>query len=228
VVRLPKGSRDQFVAAFEQLDAKQRLSFAQHKVEKGDSLAKIARAYGVTEQAVLRTNGLASHRQVRVGRVLVIPVQQTRGLALGETLEDRRAGSRRAQGRSGPTAPAAAPSAAYAAVEAAHAKAAAQGIDLDAQADSRSAKPGRPAKGAAVASTRPASAASRAVAAATGGAPRSTYKVRPGDSLWSIASKFSTTVEHLMHLNRLSRRGARALQVGQKLAVAGAGRGDES
>jgi LysM repeat protein len=52
--------------------------------------------------------------------------------------------------------------------------------------------------------------------------------VQPGDSLWSIASKFSTTVEHLMHLNRLSRRSARSLQVGQLLAVADGRRKGES
>jgi membrane-bound lytic murein transglycosylase D len=209
VARLPKGTHDTFVAAFEQLDAKHRLTFAQHKIERGDSLGKLARAYGVTELSILRTNGLSSHRMVRPGRVLVIPVQQTHGLAKGEQLEDRH--GRRAQGRL--LAPAALPSANYSAVVAAHERAAAKGIDLDAQADAAASrrKPGR----------RSASTAGRTIAAVAGGA-QGTYRVHPGDSLWSIATKFSTTVEHLMRVNRLSRRSARALQVGQKLAVTGA------
>jgi LysM repeat protein len=46
-----------------------------------------------------------------------------------------------------------------------------------------------------------------------------TYKVKPGDSLWTIAAKFSTTVDKLKRLNGLNGRRARALQVGQTIAV---------
>ena len=220
VVRLPKGSHDAFVAQFEQLDEKDRLTFAQHKVERGDSLGKIAHAYGVTEQSILRTNGLSSHRMVRPGRMLVIPLQKTRGLAAGTDLEDRRH-RHGLQGRV--KAPKAAPSANYAKVAAAHAKAAAQGIDLDAQADQAAQKGGsRRAAGKAIASAT--AAASRPAPGAT----HAKYRVQPGDSLWSIASKFSTTVEHLMQLNRLTRRRARSLQVGQSLAVADGRRNGDS
>ncbi|HEY4731102.1 MAG TPA: LysM peptidoglycan-binding domain-containing protein, partial [Myxococcales bacterium] len=45
------------------------------------------------------------------------------------------------------------------------------------------------------------------------------YTVRPGDTLWRIAAKFSTTVDKLCKLNGLTPRQARALQVGQTLAV---------
>ena len=45
------------------------------------------------------------------------------------------------------------------------------------------------------------------------------YVVRAGDTLWSIATRFSTTVERLKRLNNLTGRGARELQVGQRLAV---------
>jgi len=45
------------------------------------------------------------------------------------------------------------------------------------------------------------------------------YTVRPGDTLWTIAAKFSTTVDKLRKLNGLSGRRARALQVGQTIAV---------
>ena len=51
-------------------------------------------------------------------------------------------------------------------------------------------------------------------------ARRASYTVKPGDSLWTIAAKFSTTVDRLKRLNGLNGRRARALQVGQTLAVA--------
>jgi LysM repeat protein len=49
--------------------------------------------------------------------------------------------------------------------------------------------------------------------------PGTLYTVRPGDTLWRIAAKFSTTVDKLCKLNGLTPRQARALQVGQTLAV---------
>jgi membrane-bound lytic murein transglycosylase D len=164
-IRLPKGSKDAFVAEFEKLDADERLSFTEHKVEKGEPIGKIARAYGVTEGAILRTNGLKSYRQIKVGRVLVIPMKQSRrGLLAGKELEDKR--TPRLQGR----------------------------------------------------------AASKTMASVAPGVRvneerRQVYVVRAGDTLWTIASRFSTTVEKLKRLNNLTGRRARELQVGQRLAV---------
>ena len=166
-IRLPKGKKEAFVAEFEKLDAGDRLSFTEHKVEKGEPLSKIARAYGVSEGAILRTNGFKSYRQVKVGRVLVIPMKQSaRGLLAGSQLEDRR--TARLQGRSAAKTVAAAPAASV-----------------------RVNEDGR----------------------------RQTYVVRAGDTLWSIASKFSTTVDRLKRLNNLTGRRARDLHVGQRLAV---------
>jgi membrane-bound lytic murein transglycosylase D len=166
-IRLPKGAKDAFVAEFAKLDAGERLSFTEHKVEKGEPLSKIARAYGVSEGGILRTNGLKSYRQVKVGRVLVIPMKQSsRGLLAGSQLEDRR--TPRLQGRSATKTVAAAPAA-----------------SVRVKDDDR----------------------------------RQTYVVKAGDTLWTIANKFSTTVERLKRLNKLTGRSARELQVGQRLAV---------
>ena len=48
---------------------------------------------------------------------------------------------------------------------------------------------------------------------------RQTYVVKAGDTLWTIANRFSTTVERLKRLNHLTGRRASELQVGQRLAV---------
>jgi membrane-bound lytic murein transglycosylase D len=166
-VRLPKGTKDAFLAEFQKLDAGERLSFTEHKVEKGEPLGKIARAYGVSEGAILRTNGLKSYRQVKVGRVLVIPMNQSRrGLLAGSQLEDKRAP--RLQGRS-----------------ASKTVAVASVVPVRAKDDDR----------------------------------RESYVVKAGDTLWTIANRFSTTVERLKRLNHLTGRRASELQVGQRIAV---------
>jgi peptidoglycan lytic transglycosylase D len=165
IIKLPKGMRDTFLAEYEKLDAKDRLSFTEHKVEKGEPLTKIARAYGVTEAAILRTNGIKSYRQIKPGRILVIPMAgASRGLLAGSQIDGRH-GRGRVQGR------------AVAAVE----------------VTPNVAFPQR--------------------------AAGTLYTVKAGDTLWKIAARFSTTVDKLRKLNGLSGRRARALQVGQTLAV---------
>src|SRR5882724_6720244 len=165
-VKLPKGKRETFLVEYAKLDAKDRLSFTEHRVEKGEPLSKIARAYGVRESAILRTNGLKSYKQIKPGRILVIPMAgASRGLLAGTQLEDRRrlrGAHERGTGAAGDTA-------------------------------TKAPGPQR--------------------------AAGTLYTVRPGDTLWRIAAKFSTTVDKLCKLNGLTPRQARALQVGQTLAV---------
>ncbi|HEY6911036.1 MAG TPA: LysM peptidoglycan-binding domain-containing protein [Myxococcales bacterium] len=97
-IKLPKGTKDAFVANYAQLDAKDRLSFTEHKVEKGEPIGKIARAYGVSEAAILRTNGIKSYRQIKPGRMLVIPMSSSaHGLLAGSQLEDGRRRGRAAR-----------------------------------------------------------------------------------------------------------------------------------
>ena len=72
-------------------------------------------------------------------------------------------------------------------------------------------------QGRSIAKTMTASAATPAPAKDTD--RRQMYIVRPGDTLWTIATRFSTTVERLKRLNNLTGRRARELQVGQRLAV---------
>jgi membrane-bound lytic murein transglycosylase D len=172
-MRLPKGSKDQFAANFEKVGPEERLRFTQHKVEKGEPLAKIARAYGVSEAAIMRTNGLKSFRQVKVGKVIVIPVgKASRGLLAGAQLEDRR-------GRGG------------------------------AQARSPVQKSVAVATAAAV----------RAKDEERASVKHAVYVVKPGDTLWGIAARFSTTVDRIKRLNGMSGRRARGLQAGQRLSV---------
>ena len=169
-LKLPQGTRATFLAAYEKLGPAERLSFVEHKVEKGEPLGKIARAYGVSESAILRTNGIKSLRQIKVGKLLVIPMGgASHGLVAGSQLEDKRAP--KAQGRT----------------------------IIPAVAKTSASRVARPAS----------------MTAADG----ASYVVKPGDSLWNIAARFATTVDKLKRLNNMTGRRAKALQVGQSIAV---------
>jgi membrane-bound lytic murein transglycosylase D len=74
VLRLPKGSSEQFAANFKQISPRERLSFRIHKVRRGDTLSKIALAYGSAVEAILQFNRLKSARSLRVNSELAIPV----------------------------------------------------------------------------------------------------------------------------------------------------------
>ncbi len=193
-LRLPKGTRETFAAEYEKLGPGDRLRFVEHKVEKGEPIAKIARAYGVAEAAILRTNGIKNYRQIKPGRMLVIPMAGASRMLAGAQLEDRRGGAR-------------------AAVQPQARRplqlAAATGETTSVAAFSVAAS------SVAASSVAASSAAASAVAQAKAG----TYRVKPGDSLWTIAARFSTTVDKLKRLNGLNGRRARALQVGQTIAV---------
>lgn len=158
-VNLPQGSAKAFAEAFARVAPEERLTVTRHKVERGESLNKIARAYGVPEKAILGASGLRSFRQVHLGTVLTIPAAHSKtGLAKGKLLVEKRA-----QGR------------------------------VRAKKAVRGAPP--PPRRAGV------------------------HVVQQGDTLWSIAQKFGTTVNRLKAINGLRGRRARALHIGQEIAV---------
>jgi membrane-bound lytic murein transglycosylase D len=78
-LRLPKGSGEQFAKNFKHLPASERLAFRIHKVKRGDTLSKIAQAYGTASEAILQFNKLKSARTLRVNAELAIPVPAGRG-----------------------------------------------------------------------------------------------------------------------------------------------------
>ncbi len=80
-LKVPKGAAEAFARSYPSV-AWPRLSFASHRVRRGESLVAIAAGYGVSPGAVARMNGLRPGRRLRVGAELVIPM----------SLADRRSG----------------------------------------------------------------------------------------------------------------------------------------
>jgi membrane-bound lytic murein transglycosylase D len=73
-LKVPKGTAETFARNWPEVSQSARLAFARHQVSKGETLARIASAYGVSPAAVLKMNGLAAGRRLRPGTELIIPL----------------------------------------------------------------------------------------------------------------------------------------------------------
>jgi membrane-bound lytic murein transglycosylase D len=79
-VRIGKGTLEAFTPCFEAIPSDERVTQLQrHVVKRGESLAGIARKYGVPVAELARTNGLATKSRLRVGTELVVPVDKATG-----------------------------------------------------------------------------------------------------------------------------------------------------
>ncbi len=73
VLRIPEGSRDSFLVAYERMDRKSFSRWQYHKVRTGDNLGKISRMYGVSVKDIQSANHLKNTR-IRQGQTLLIPL----------------------------------------------------------------------------------------------------------------------------------------------------------
>ncbi|MDX1547876.1 MAG: LysM peptidoglycan-binding domain-containing protein, partial [Rhodothermales bacterium] len=192
-LRLPPGTYDVFAAAFDDLPETTRRPVGEHTVRRGESLGAIASRYGVSVRDLKASNGLRSNT-IHPGQRLVVPVEGYQGAASLADAQPVRVeyGSRRirpiepqstlAVARSGPSAPAAP-------------------VVRTSEPTPREATP------AATPARREATPAA---------STRVTYRVRRGDTLGKIASKYGVSVRQIQQWN--SMRGT-TIKVGQRLTL---------
>lgn len=75
-VKIPRSSTETFAANWPSMKDKVRMTFAGHTVRRGDTLARIAKRYGVPVQGIADMNGLngvRTARKLKPGLELVIP-----------------------------------------------------------------------------------------------------------------------------------------------------------
>ncbi len=73
VVRLPAGRGEGTVAAYAVLPARQRVTFIEHFMARGETLGHIARRYHVNQTMLLAANPKLNPRRVRIGQRVVVP-----------------------------------------------------------------------------------------------------------------------------------------------------------
>ena len=73
-VYIPKGKKDSFIAKFSQLPPEKRVTLRYHRIRRGETLSQIARKYQTTVSAICRANGIRNKRLIRAGKTIIIPI----------------------------------------------------------------------------------------------------------------------------------------------------------
>lgn len=73
-LRVPSGSSEQFLMAYNSLGPDEFFQYASHRVRRGDTISGIAHAYRVPQSEILRLNKIRSVRALQIGQVLILPI----------------------------------------------------------------------------------------------------------------------------------------------------------
>lgn len=76
-VRVPTGTAESVMTRYLEVPEEERVAITTHRVKSGETIASVAKRYGVTSALVSSTNGLSRNARLRAGATLVIPVSTT-------------------------------------------------------------------------------------------------------------------------------------------------------
>jgi len=77
-LRLPKGTKHRFLAAYNNMPSSKETSFVRHVIRRGETVSTIARKYGVSQYAIFETNNLSRRSKIYAGKTLIVPVPNDR------------------------------------------------------------------------------------------------------------------------------------------------------
>ncbi len=216
-IHVPRGGGEGFLAALADVPVHERRRIVQHQVGRGESLGRIAARYDVPVDAVIRANKISNPNRIRVGQMLIIPVGGDAPVTTSGSAAVASSGSASGGIRASSYTVKRGDSLSVIAQRVGMSQAELQRIngirDPSTIQVGQVLKLNTPAP-AAVAST---TSSGGGEAATSGGSAPEFYKVRSGDSYWSIASKHGLTVAELQKLNGLG--SSSVLQPGQRLRL---------
>jgi membrane-bound lytic murein transglycosylase D len=187
-----------------------KITCVRHRVRPGESLASIARKYRVSQDQILEASGLTSAKSVRRGQVLQIPREGRVVTASSESQAKsaQEAASRKASTRKGAKGAQLASRSTPAGAKAAERTTASSNSTPGAAAQAGQAQANFPGTAAAASTGTSREAAARGQTIA--------YRVKDGDTLFSIAKRFNTTVDEIKVLNALR---SNIVKVGQLIHI---------
>ncbi len=226
-LHVPEGAADRLFAELAAIPTEKWVSWRRHRVEEGETLSGIAKKYRTDAKTIATANSLESGTALQVGQKLVIPATSPAPSGLGKLVRYRV--------RRGDTVPSVAEQFSVTPAELRRwnylqSDRLTRGASLKIYPGGEQARsPSRGKRDAAPATrdrsradfgdvARLASVSQRpGQLAATLG---TTHLVQAGDTLWSIARAYQTSVEALRRANRfLSRRAGRQIQPGDRVRV---------
>jgi membrane-bound lytic murein transglycosylase D len=73
-LKIPVGTRDHFLTNYALVPASEKISWQRHKIQRGETLSKIAQRYGTSVRAITEANSLRSSHRIIAGKYLLIPI----------------------------------------------------------------------------------------------------------------------------------------------------------
>jgi membrane-bound lytic murein transglycosylase D len=225
-LHLPEGAADRFFAEIAAIPAEKWVSWRRHRVEEGETLSGIAKQYRMDAKAIAAANNLESGASLQVGEKLIIPATTAAPTGLGKLV--------RYKVRRGDTLPSLAQQFNVTPAEIRRwnnlrGDQLARGVSLKIYPGGEPARLASRNSRETATQERPrfkadSSGAARLESASqkpaqAGVAQSVMHLVKPGDTLWSIARAYQTTIEAVRRANRfLVRRGGQ-IQPGDRLII---------
>jgi len=213
-LRLPEATAERFYAEIAAIPPEKWVSWRRHRVEEGETLSAIARKFQVPPGAIADANGLDDRTPLQVGEKLIIPAASRPQPALGKLVRYRV--------RRGDTLDSIAEQFDVGVAElkrwnGLRGNRVARGMRLKVYPGGRTPPPAAKSRSKSREAGAEGTPAESGGAKSPGGTAALVYRVKPGETLWSIAHAYQTTVEALRGANHFLFR--RQLQTGDQLMI---------
>ena len=206
VLRIPSGKAEEFEQGMAQIPPENWVSWRRHRLEQGETLTSVARKYRVTVASLARVNGLDEHDRPEVDTNLIIPAAGPSQPTLGAVV--------RYSARHGDTLESVADEFNVTAAELKKWN----GMRSDHLVAGMRLKIYPGVSGPTLAKASTSTTVTRAAAESPAKAGQAvTHRVREGETLWSIAQAYQTTIDALRSGNRFL--FSRPLQAGDILTI---------
>ena len=206
VLRIPSGKAEEFEQGMAQIPPENWVSWRRHRLEEGETLTSVAKKYRVTVASLARVNGLEERDRPEVDTNLIIPAAGPSQPTLGAVV--------RYTARRGDTLESVADEFNVTAAELKKWN----GMRSDHVVAGMRLRIYPGVSGPTLAKASTSTTVARAAAEAPAKAGQAvTHRVREGETLWSIAQAYQTTIDALRSGNRFL--FSRSLQAGDILTI---------
>ncbi len=225
MLNIPLGTKDKFLAAYDDMPSPKETSWVKHKIRRGETVSTIAARYGVSQYAIFESNNLSRRSRIYAGKTIIVPVpldgapsrkshRKNKDYKARKSIYAVRSGDTMWDiARAFGTTVDALRRINY--IERGSRIYVGQKLKIPSDAKKLKDKNSSGSSGKVYASIGQSKSSSKSSNKKKG----STYKVRHGDTLWDIARKYGTTITKIRQLNSLGRSSR--IYPGQVLKVVG-------